>query len=52
MKKYFIMTDIHSFYSIMLNTLNTNGFNVNDNEHYLIVCGDLFDRGDESKQLF
>ena len=52
MKKYFIMTDIHSFYSIMFNTLNINGFDVNNNEHYLIVCGDLFDRGDESKQLY
>lgn len=46
------MADTHSFYSITLNTLNINGFNVNNNEHYLIICGDLFDRGNESKELF
>lgn len=52
MKKYFVVADVHSFYSIMLNTLNEKGFDVNNNEHYLILCGDLFDRGNESKELF
>ena len=41
MKKYFIVTDVHSFYKIMLDTLNVKGFDVNNNEHYLILCGDL-----------
>ena len=52
MKKYFVVADVHSFYSIMLTTLNVKGFDVNNNEHYLILCGDLFDRGNESKELF
>lgn len=52
MKKYFVIADVHSFYKIMLDTLNAKGFDVNNNEHYLILCGDLFDRGDESKELF
>ena len=52
MKKYFVVADVHSFYKIMLDTLNVKGFDVNNNEHYLILCGDLFDRGDESKQLY
>lgn len=52
MKKYFVVADVHSFYKIMLDTLNAKGFDVNNNEHYLILCGDLFDRGDESKELF
>lgn len=52
MKKYFVVADVHSFYKIMLDTLNVKGFDVNNNEHYLILCGDLFDRGNESKELF
>ena len=52
MKKYFVVADVHSFYKIMLDTLNAKGFDVNNNEHYLILCGDLFDRGNEPKELF
>ena len=52
MKKYFIVADVHSFYKIMLDTLNVKGFDANNNEHYLILCGDLFDRGNEPKELF
>lgn len=51
MKKYFITSDVHSFFSIMFNSLINKGFNINNKEHFLIICGDLFDRGPESKQM-
>lgn len=52
MKKYFIVSDVHSFYYILIKTLEDSGFDLNDSNHYLVVCGDLFDRGDETVELF
>ena len=50
--KYFIMTDIHSFFTIMQLSLMQKGFDIDNKDHILIVCGDLFDRGDESVEVF
>lgn len=52
MKKYFITSDIHSFYSILRENLEQKGFDINNQEHILVICGDLFDRGDETVELF
>ena len=49
--KLFITSDVHSFFSIMKEALFSKGFEIDNPEHYLIICGDLFDRGNESKQL-
>ena len=51
MKTYFITSDIHSFYTIFHETLISKGFDVNNKNHILIICGDAFDRGSESRQL-
>ena len=51
MKKYFITSDIHSFFTIFKKALNKVGWQQNNPDHILVVAGDLFDRGDESKQL-
>ena len=50
-KKYFIVSDVHSYFTELMCSLNKEGFNINDNNHILVVNGDLFDRGNESKQL-
>lgn len=52
MCKYFIVSDVHSFYTELLVALNEKGFEKDNPEHKLIVCGDLFDRGDQTVQLF
>ena len=52
MKKYFITSDIHSFYSELMAALNKQGFDKDNPEHILCVCGDLFDRGEETVKLF
>jgi len=52
MKKYFVVSDIHSFFTPFMNALNEAQFDINNSEHILIVCGDLFDRGKESVKLY
>lgn len=51
MKTYFISADVHSFFSIFHNELKNQGFDINNQEHHIIICGDAFDRGEESKEL-
>lgn len=50
MKKYFIAGDIHSFFEFWKEALDEKGFDVNNDSHILVVLGDLFDRGRESKE--
>lgn len=50
--KYFVVSDVHSFYDELIVTLNEKGFEKDNPEHILCVCGDLFDRGNQTVQLF
>ena len=52
MKTYFVTSDIHSYYSIWRNALAVAGFEEENKDHYLIILGDLFDRGQEAKKLY
>ena len=52
MKKYFAVGDVHSFYNDWMQALKEKGFDQNNKEHYVIVCGDLFDRGDQSIECY
>lgn len=49
--KYYVVADVHGFYSELRKALTENGFFVDKKPHKLIVCGDLFDRGREALQL-
>lgn len=49
---YFCCSDIHSYYNIFKNSLNEAGFDINNPAHILLICGDLFDRGEDSVSLF
>ena len=51
MPKFFVTSDIHSFYTPFKKALDEKCFDPNNENHWLIVCGDCFDRGDESKEL-
>lgn len=46
MVKFFVISDIHGFYDEMLEALDEAGFDANNGDHWLISCGDHFDRGD------
>ena len=35
----------------IIKELNKTGFDLNNEEHILIICGDLFDRGSESLKI-
>lgn len=50
--KIFAVSDIHSFYTPMKKALDEAGFESGNNNHLLVVCGDMFDRGDESCEVF
>ena len=52
MKKYFAVSDIHSFYPMANTALNKEGFDRTNPDHVVIICGDAFDRGDFSVELF
>ena len=51
-KKYFVVSDIHSFYDELLVALHKHKFDIENENHILIVCGDIFDRGPKSIELF
>ena len=51
MPKFFVCSDIHSFYTPLKKALDESGFNPDNEDHWLISCGDCFDRGDESEDL-
>lgn len=51
MPKFFVCSDIHSFYTPLKKALDEKGFDPNNEDHWLIVCGDCFDRGDESEEV-
>ena len=48
MPKFFVTSDIHSYYKELITALQGAGFDENNEEHWLIVCGDCFDRGPDS----
>lgn len=50
--KYFVVSDLHSFATETKAVLRRAGFNKKNKNHTLIVCGDVFDRGDESLELY
>lgn len=51
MKKYFIVSDTHSFYQPLMKALDDKGFSVNDPSHILVLLGDAFDRGPDTQML-
>ena len=52
MNTYFICSDIHSFYDEWMASIKDKGFDINNPSHKLIVCGDLFDRGNQTVECY
>ena len=50
--KYFIVSDLHSFATELKTALKRAGFQKTNKEHCLVVIGDVFDRGDETVELY
>ena len=51
-KKFFVVSDIHSFATSLLENLKLAGFRKSNKNHILIVCGDIFDRGFETMEVY
>ena len=51
-KKFFVTSDVHSFFDELMTALTEKGFEKDNLDHILCVCGDLFDRGPKSRELF
>lgn len=49
--KYYVVSDIHSYYDCLIDALTIAGFFNDKTPHQLIICGDLFDRGNQAIQL-
>ena len=49
--KLFVFSDAHSFYTPLKEALDKAGFDPNNEDHWLISCGDVFDRGPESEEI-
>lgn len=49
--KYFVISDMHSYYDPMIKALDEAGFDKNNPDHMLIVCGDAFDRGTQAIEI-
>lgn len=49
--KYYVVADVHGFYTELRQALTEKGFFHDTDPHRLVVCGDLFDRGREALGL-
>lgn len=49
--KYYVVSDLHSFYTPFMRTLEESGFFADKDPHKLIICGDFFDRGGEAPEM-
>ena len=49
--EYFVISDIHSHYDSMITALNKAMYDSTNNNHHLLVLGDLFDRGKQANEV-
>lgn len=49
-RKYFVVSDVHSFYPELKEALDGAGFDENNPQHFFVSCGDLMDRGDWTRK--
>lgn len=51
MAKFYVISDVHGFYDEMKKALDDTGFDPNNEDHWLISCGDNWDRGDQPVEV-
>ena len=50
--KLFCCSDTHSYYDELISALKLKKFDVQNPLHKLVICGDLFDRGFKTKEVY
>lgn len=51
-KTYFCVSDLHSNYTALKTALDSAKFDINNKSHILVILGDLFDRCEETLELY
>lgn len=51
MPKFFVVSDIHGYYDELRSALDEAHFSAEDPDHWLVSCGDHFDRGDKPMEV-
>lgn len=51
-KKYFISSDIHSFFDEWQLALKKKHFDIDNPNHIIVICGDIFDRGTQPLEVY
>lgn len=49
--KYYVVSDVHGYYSELVLALTEKGYFSDTEPHKLVICGDLFDRGQEALKM-
>jgi len=52
MKEIYTVSDLHGHYGIFKRDLKEAGYDENNENHLLVVCGDIFDRGRENLEVY
>ncbi len=52
MKKYFVFSDVHGNYGPLEEELIKNGFDFDNDEHFIISLGDNYDRGKQNIEMY
>ena len=52
MMKYFVLSDVHSKFDLMVDALEEKGFDKEDPNHKIIFLGDAFDKGDKPVETY
>ena len=51
MKTYFIVSDIHAKFKMLINALKKSGFDIENEDHVILFGGDALDRGTEGDSV-
>lgn len=49
--KYFVVSDVHGFFDEFKKAVDEAGFDPKNENHTLVICGDLLDRGQQAKEM-
>ena len=49
--RYYVVSDVHGFYTPLMKALTEAGYFADSTPHRLVVCGDLLDRGKEAVKM-
>ena len=50
MERWYVCADIHGYYDIWMDALEEKGFDIRNEDHYIILLGDLLDRGKQPRE--